>query len=91
MPQSPAGVTAVWSVLTVAGVASVAVAAGLYRGKGWARKAAMAVAAVGAAVAVAAGSLLPLDIYEKRREHHCQRSCPVLLSVQAERKGVLLL
>lgn len=57
MPQSPAGVAAVWSVLTVAGVASVAVAAGLYRGKGWARKAAMAVAAVGAAVAV--GPLLP--------------------------------
>jgi hypothetical protein len=62
MPQSPAGVAAVWSVLTVAGVASMAVAAGLYRGKGWARKAAMAVAAVGAAVAVAAGSLLPWDI-----------------------------
>jgi hypothetical protein len=62
MPQSPAGVAAVWSVLTVAGVAFVAVAAGLYRGKGWARKAAMVVAAVGAAVAVAAGSLLPWDI-----------------------------
>lgn len=60
MPQSPAGVTAVWSMLTVAGIASVAVAAGLYRGKGWARKAAMAVAAVGAAVA--AEPLLPWDI-----------------------------
>jgi hypothetical protein len=60
MLQSQAGVTAVWSMLTVAGIASVAVAAGLYRGKGWARKAAMAVAAAGAAVA--AGPLLPWDI-----------------------------
>jgi hypothetical protein len=59
MPQSPAGVAAVWSMLTVAGIVSVAVATGLYRGKGRARKAAMVVAAVGAAVAVAAGSLLP--------------------------------
>jgi uncharacterized membrane protein len=60
MPQSPAGVAAVWSMFTATGIASVAVAAGLYRGKGWARKAAMAVAAVGAAVA--AEPLLPWDI-----------------------------